>query len=177
MPIRTFYDDQGRPVQIDVEDDDVQVDDSDDGDQGGSPRTTSDFVALRKANSETKRERAARERLEKNYAFLRAGIDPEAKEGIAPYFVQGYTGELTPEAIRAAAQAAGLIQTQQDPAVQQQQDALTAQQRIAGAATDAVATPTQEAQQRQALQDAYNAGGMEGLTAALQAAGIPRALN
>lgn len=51
--------------------------------------------------------------LRREVVFLKAGIDPEAPKH--KYFVKGYDGELTREAILAEAQAAGLIAAQEDP--------------------------------------------------------------
>ena len=54
------------------------------------------------------------EALKREYAFVKAGIpmdDPMAK-----YFVKGYEGEITPEAIRTAAEEARLIQAAADNA-------------------------------------------------------------
>lgn len=45
--------------------------------------------------------------LERRLAFMEAGINPS--DAKAKYFVKGYEGELTAEAIRAEAEAAGLI--------------------------------------------------------------------
>src|SRR5690606_14279752 len=45
--------------------------------------------------------------LERRLAFMEAGINPS--DANAKYFVKGYAGELTPDAIRAEAEAAGLI--------------------------------------------------------------------
>jgi len=43
-------------------------------------------------------------------AFVKAGVDPDS--AAAKYFVKGYDGELTAEAIRAAAEEASLIPSQ-----------------------------------------------------------------
>jgi hypothetical protein len=172
----TLYDANGEPVEID---------DSLLGQQGGDdrgPQTNAEFAALRRANTETRREKEARETMEKKYAFLRAGIDPDAKEGIAPYFIEGYKGDLDPEKIKEAAVAAGIIQPpaatpEQIAAQEAQQQALGAQQRISDAAGSAMAAPTGDDAQKMALTEAYRKGGMEGLEGALGALGIPRSTN
>jgi hypothetical protein len=142
------------------------------------PRTNSDFAALRKQTQATKAAEKVADTARREAAFLRAGIDPDAKEGIASYFVKGYEGDLTADAIRTAAAAAGVIQPppvtpeQQAQQVQQAAD-LGAAQRIAGAA-NAAQGYDQEMAVRQAMDDAYKAGGIEALTAVLQAQGVPR---
>jgi len=47
---------------------------------------------------------------QRELAFAKAGIDPASPQ--AKYFVKGYDGDLTPEAIRAAAEEAQLITPQ-----------------------------------------------------------------
>jgi len=165
----TLYDEDGNPIEID---------DSLLNPQGG-PQTNSDFAALRKQTQATKQAEAKAAAKDREVAFLRAGIDPEAKEGIVGYFAKGYEGEMTPEAIKAAATAAGILQApaptpEQIAAQQANQDALGAAGRISQAAGAQMAQPTTDMQTRQAMEDAYKAGGIEALTAVLQAQGIPR---
>jgi hypothetical protein len=50
---------------------------------------------------------------QRELAFVKAGIDPASPQ--AKYFVKGYDGELSPEAIRAAAEEAQLITPQANP--------------------------------------------------------------
>ena len=52
-------------------------------------------------------------------AFVKAGVDPDS--AAAKYFVKGYDGELTPEAIRAAAEEASLIPSQKKEVVAEEQ--------------------------------------------------------
>ena len=52
-------------------------------------------------------------------AFVKAGVDPDS--AAAKYFVKGYDGELTAEAIRAAAEEASLIPSQKKEVVAEQQ--------------------------------------------------------
>lgn len=63
---------------------------------------------LEKELQQSKQALAEAEAIKRENAFMKAGIpmdDPMAK-----YFVKGYDGEITAEAIRAAAQEANLIQ-------------------------------------------------------------------
>lgn len=67
---------------------------------------------MREMESElrTLREKAAEaEKLQRELAFSKAGIPME--NPMAKYFVKGYDGEFTPEAIRKAAEEANLVQT------------------------------------------------------------------
>jgi hypothetical protein len=69
-------------------------------------------------------------------AFVKAGVDPDS--AAAKYFVKGYDGELTPEAIRAAAEEAGLIPSQKkEVAAEQQAWNRVAQASRAGETSDA----------------------------------------
>lgn len=68
---------------------------------------------LKKVESENKllRQQAQElEALKKKMAFAEAGIDVNAPE--AKYFIKGYDGEVSAEAIRAAAQEVNLLQPQ-----------------------------------------------------------------
>lgn len=77
---------------------------------------------LRKLEAENKELRALKaqaEAAQKELAFAKAGLDLNSK--MAQYFVKGYDGELTPEAIREAAQEANLIPNQQKELASEQQ--------------------------------------------------------
>jgi hypothetical protein len=142
-----------------------------------APQTNAEFAAVRRANADVKKAERERDEAKKALAFMKAGVDPESSK-VAGYFAKAYDGELTPEAIRAQAVADGILQAAPPTAEQQAaQAALAAQQRISGAATNGLNAPDLDLQQRQALNDAYKAGGMDGLAAAMEAAGIPRAVN
>ena len=52
-------------------------------------------------------------------AFVKAGVDPDS--AAAKYFVKGYDGELTPEAIRAAAEEANLVSSEKKEVAGEQQ--------------------------------------------------------
>jgi hypothetical protein len=69
-------------------------------------------------------------------AFVKAGVDPDS--AAAKYFVKGYDGELTPEAIRVAAEEASLIPSQKkEVAAEQQAWNRVAQASRAGETSDA----------------------------------------
>ena len=71
--------------------------------------------------------------LQRELSFRDAGVDPNTKQG--QYFMRGYDGEMTADAIRAEAAELGL--TGQPVQTQQPQIDYGAEQRIAMAADDA----------------------------------------
>ena len=76
------------------------------------------------------------EAAKRELAFVKAGVDPDS--AAAKYFVKGYDGELTPEAIRAAAEEASLIPSQKkEVAAEQQAWNRVAQASRAGETSDA----------------------------------------
>lgn len=75
---------------------------------------------MKELESEVKalREKAAvAEALQKELAFSKAGVPMESP--MAKYFIKGYDGEFTPEAIRKAAEEVNLVQPQA-PSTEQQ---------------------------------------------------------
>lgn len=76
------------------------------------------------------------EAAKRELAFVKAGVDPDS--AAAKYFVKGYDGELTAEAIRAAAEEASLIPSQKkEVAAEQQAWNRVAQASRAGETSDA----------------------------------------
>ena len=74
---------------------------------------------LRKVEQQLKAAEAKAKELEtaaRELAFVKAGVDLNAP--VAKYFVKGYDGELSADAIRVAAQEANLIQPAQQDKVQ-----------------------------------------------------------
>ena len=130
---------------------------------------TGDIKSLRRAASGKKKLEQELEELRRELAFAKAGLpmdDPKLK-----YFVKGYDGEMTAEAIREAALDAGFLASQQgsDPSL----FAGAAQQRVmaasSGAAYDAV---TEEAALAQ-LEAAMEEGGIEAMLDVARQFGIP----
>ena len=74
---------------------------------------------LEKENSELRKQTAQFAETQKKMAFMEAGIPLDSP--MTKYFIKGYDGELTPEAIRVAAEEAQLIAppTQQNEADRQ----------------------------------------------------------
>jgi hypothetical protein len=66
---------------------------------------------LEKENREYKKMLMEAEQAKKELAFVKAGVDPADPK--AKWFVKGYDGELSPEAIREAAEEAQIVTPQQ----------------------------------------------------------------
>jgi ribosomal protein L12E/L44/L45/RPP1/RPP2 len=62
---------------------------------------------LEKEAAELKKQLAEAESVKREMAFIKAGVPMD--NPVAKYFVKGYDGEVTPEAIRQAAEEANLI--------------------------------------------------------------------
>lgn len=77
-----------------------------DDDEGDNPDESSVIRKLRKQARENSDAAKRAEAAERKLAFLEAGIRNDAKTA---YFIRGYEGELTPEAIKEAAIAAGYL--------------------------------------------------------------------
>lgn len=104
--------------------------------QESKPNWRRDMEARAKAGDEAVAQLA---QLQRELSFRDAGVDPNTKQG--QYFMRGYDGEMTADAIRAEAAELGL--TGQPVQAEQPQVDYGAEQRIAMAADDAgpVANP------------------------------------
>jgi len=102
---------------------------------------------------------------QRELAFAKAGIDPASPQ--AKYFVKGYDGDLTPEAIRAAAEEAQLI-TPQPVQVDPDKAAWQQSNRIAAGAETASEGPSWVKR----IRDASSADEVTAIFAEAQAQGI-----
>lgn len=104
---------------------DYEDDDEDGSGQGGqsSAPSNNDLRKLRKAAKERDELLTKVAQFERDNAFRDAGINPSDPK--AKYFVKGYDGEMTADAIKGEAQAAGLLQSEEE---QQQQEQTRQQQ-------------------------------------------------
>lgn len=108
-------------------------DDANQSDQNNEPDHIRDLRAKAKEADELRTRLA---KVERDHAFSQAlGSDAE-QPGVAKYFMPAYDGELTKEAIRAAALEAGFIRANQNQGQQQDPD-LAAHQRMADASNGA----------------------------------------
>ncbi len=140
------------------------------GEQGGATHTNAEWAALRKERRERNKAAERADAAERELAFMRAGIDVEANP-MAAYFVKGYDGEVTADAIRAKAQEVGLLQAPPPPAADPVKEAaVAAGERIATTAQGGgQVTPQGTA----ALDEAYAQGGTPAMIQAAREMGIP----
>lgn len=117
------------------------------------------------------------ESAQRELAFYKAGIDPS--QGQMAYFAKGYEGELTPEAIKAAATEAGFLQPQagqpQAPGTPEPGSSEAAELRasaIAGPGAGAAPDVSAEAM-KEGLRQAFKEGGQPALLAKCREYGIP----
>lgn len=118
----------------------MDVDDNESGD-GPVSIPINDLRALRKAAKERDDLTAQMAGWQREMAFAKSKLDLEDPK--VKYFVKAYEGDLTPEAIRTEAEAAGFFsQSQEQPQQQRGPDpTLNSQQRVANASAGAGETP------------------------------------
>ncbi len=85
-----------------------------------------------KAAREAAENKAAAEAARRELAFVKAGVDPDSPK--AKYFVRGYEGELTVDAIKAEAAQLGLVDAPAPPAEEIPAAERAAHERIAASA-------------------------------------------
>lgn len=119
---------------------------------------------LRKAARRGAKAQRELEMLRKELAFYKAGIsmdDPKMK-----YFVKGYDGEMTAEAIREAALEAGFVASQGEQSEvpdEQQQEVFSAQQRVIAASAGAQTQDNSESAALALMEQAMEEGGIEAM--------------
>ncbi len=119
---------------------------------------------LRKAARRGAKAQRELEMLKKELAFYKAGIsmeDPKMK-----YFVKGYDGEMTADAIREAALEAGFVASQGDPNEvpdEQQQEVFSAQQRVIAASAGAQTQDNSESAAIALMEQAMEEGGIDAM--------------
>lgn len=74
--------------------------------QGRNP-LRAQLKRLEKENADLRKQTATFAETQKKFAFIEAGVQLDSP--MAKYFIKGYDGELTPEAIRVAAEEAQLV--------------------------------------------------------------------
>lgn len=140
------------------------------GEPGSEVHTNAEWAALRREKRERGKADERAKTAEKELAFMRAGIDSSTNP-LAAYFIQGYDGEITPEAIKAKAMEVGLIAPPAPPAPDPLREAsLAAGERIAATAQGGgEVTPRGTA----ALDEAFAQGGTPAMIQAAREMGIP----
>lgn len=144
-------------------DDDVDSNDIDATD-GESPR------GLRRAANKSKQLEQELNNLKRELAFTKAGINPEDPK--MKYFVKGYDGDMSADAVRQAAMEAGFIASQQGPNPVLQQ-AAASQERVIQASAGAVMEDASEEAAYARLEAAMEEGGVEAMMDVARQYGIP----
>ena len=150
----TLYDEDGNPVEVPVQEPETPP----------GERTPQEWAALRQEKKARKDAEEKLTALERRDAIREAGIDTSSPLG--KFFADKYDGEPTAEAVKAAAIAAGFVetgdpapgQTAPDPAIAA---SLEAGERIAAASPGAGVIEPQGS--IATLDEAYLAGGTEGM--------------
>lgn len=147
--------------------DENDYDDDYEDEQDDRQRSNSEWAALRQEKKARRQAEEQANRAQRELAFVKAGIDPDDPR--MSYFVKGYDGDISRDAIRQAAIDAGFLAAPGAPDPQAQQ-AVAAQQRIAVAASAGSAEMTEDAATAR-LVEAYEQGGTAAMLAALEAEG------
>lgn len=138
---------------------------------GDEQRTPAEWAKLRRQESATKKAERERDEANRALAFYRAGIDP-SQDARLQFFMDGYKGEVDPDAIRTAATEAGFLA----PAQQQTAEQAAAQQaaatlgRVDAAASGATVI---DGDPVAALDQAFLQGGDRAVEDQLRQQGIP----
>ena len=130
-----------------------------------------DIKSLRRAANGKKQLEKELEDLRRELAFTKAGINPDDPK--MRYFVKGYDGEMTAEAVRQAAAEAGFLPSQQSGPSPVQQAAAAAQDRVAMAAAGAIVEDASEDAALARLEAAMEEGGVEAMLEVARQYGIP----
>ena len=129
-----------------------------------------DIKSLRRAANGKKQLEKELEELRRELAFTKAGINPDDPK--MRYFVKGYDGEMTAEAVRQAAAEAGFLSSQQAPS-QVQQAAAAAQERVTQMSAGAIVEDASEEAAFARLEAAMEEGGVEAMLEVARQYGIP----
>ena len=130
-----------------------------------------DIKSLRRAaNSKKKLEQELNE-IKRELAFTKAGINPDDPK--MRYFVNGYEGELSAEAVRQAAIEAGFLASQQQAPDPIRQQAAAAQDRVMAASAGGIVEDSSEQAALARLEQAMEEGGVEAMMEVARQYGIP----
>lgn len=135
---------------------DLDLDDDDTADQAPPPKNPlrEQLKRLERENKELKTKVEKGSAAERQIAFLKAGVDPDSPK--AKYFVKGYDGDLTADAIKAEAVAAGLIEAPADDADTVPDEVKQAHERSAAVSAGAQSTGSHGLEQQ--IAEAQQAG-------------------
>lgn len=145
-------------------DDEIDTDDIDSG-----TGESGDIKSLRRAANGKKKLEQELANAKRELAFIKAGINPDDPK--MRYFVKGYEGDLTSEAVRAAALEAGFLASQDRS--EQAQAVQSAQERVMTAAAGAVIEDSSEAAALARMEQAMEEGGVDAMFEVARQYGIP----
>lgn len=126
---------------------------------------------LRRAASKSKQLEAELQAAKRELAFIKAGIPVEDPR--MSYFVKGYDGDISAEAIRQAAISAGFMQAPQQVRDPNVVAAAAAQQRVGAASMGAFVEDSSEDAALARLEQAMDEGGMDAMLDVARQYGIP----
>lgn len=126
--------------------------------------------ALRQAEKRASKAEEALKTIQRERAFEKAGIDPE--DAKFKYFVQGYDGELTADAVKAEAVAVGLLEAEKTVDPVDGKPELSTQEKIAAASQGGGPPLTGKAAAEAAMDEAYKQGGTPALLQQMAAMGM-----
>ena len=126
---------------------------------------------LRRAANKSKKLEQELEQMRRELAFTKAGINPDDPK--MRYFVKGYEGDMTAEAVRQAALEAGFLASQQQDQSQQAEAIQASQQRVMTAAAGAAIEDSSEAAAYARLEAAMEEGGVDAMLDVARQYGIP----
>jgi hypothetical protein len=129
-----------------------------------------DIKSLRQAASGKKQLEKELLETKRLLAFARAGIDPDDPR--MKYFVKGYEGDLTAQAVREAATEAGFI-TVKSSESKVPQEIAEAQDRVVSAAVGASVQNSNEAAILSQMEQAMQEGGVDAMLEVARQYGIP----
>lgn len=130
-----------------------------------------DIKSLRRAANSKKKLEQELLAAKRELAFTKAGINPDDPK--MRYFVKGYEGELSAEAVRQAALEAGFLASQQQAPDPQAQAIAQAQDRVMTAAAGAIVEDSTEAAAYARMEQAMEEGGVDAMLAVAREYGIP----
>lgn len=147
-------------IDDEIDSDDIEADAADES----SPR------GLRRAANKSKKLEQELAKAKRELAFIKAGINPDDPK--MRYFVKGYEGELTSEAVREAALEAGFLASQADPSTSSQA-VQAAQDRVMTASAGAVVEDASEMAVLAKMEAAMEEGGVDAMFEVARQYGIP----
>ena len=150
---------------------DNYTDDDFDTNESDQEQNSGDIKSLRRAASGKKQLEQELEAARRELAFVKAGINPDDPK--MRYFVKGYEGDLSAEAVRQAALEAGFLASQAQEGKQELQQAAAAQQRVMNASAGAMYEDASEEAALARLEEAMEEGGVDAMLEVARQYGIP----